>query len=349
MSRHGTLSWMALLGLALLPGCTLTSGSVSRREIDPPPESPPPAERSTPYPLVAPPPLPVPQEKIARRTEPPELPAATVRPSAPAEGEEVSRARPAAPPLPEPAPADAPVVHGLRAYLEKRPDRAAVALQSYDRRRQEMLLTVLPFLARVAEQGPTSLTPEEAAEQVRRLRQLESELADRAALQIEDLRLCKHIAGFGQFVPVEEGHEFEAGGGAGEGEPFHIYVELANLSRRRRGAVHETWVAGRLEILDAQGTPVFAKGLRPQVDHSLSPRHDYFIRIDFAIPGRLPPGSYTLRIEIKDVTAVPGLNSSGVSPEALQVPPHRTAVRTCDFKVRLPRSPRPDGGPRAAR
>src|SRR5262249_41084265 len=73
----------------------------------------------------------------------------------------------------------------------------------------------------------------------------------------------------------------------------------------------------------------------PCVDRSLTPRQDCFINFQFPVPSKVPPGEYTLRIQVRD--------DGGPAP--------RAAERSLDFKVtaagsRGPAAPR--GGPAGA-
>jgi hypothetical protein len=373
MSRFCFYTMAAGLGAALLSGCV---PSHFRKRPDPvvveqpavPPGSPyhPQTDRS---------------EKIDMPAEPPRLsagfekygPRVDVVPLPPLPHPEPPQ-EPVGPPVPEPkvGPPEEPIVVALRAYREKRLPEALEALQHYDKPSQDLLLVVLPFLARLTEGGdrlsPREVShvveqlllarvagggaekagPREAAELVEQLRALEASLRCRAALRVEKMAFCKKINGFGRIEPHSEGHAFEAGAGGRPGELVQVYVELANCSGKKNGPWHETWLAGRVEIRDPEGTVVWVENIPPRPDRSLSPRNDYFINYSFWVPPKLPPGrTYTLWVQVKDVTGLPP-REGGVSPEALEVPAHRTAEASLVFKVSGPQTVRglgPDAEP----
>lgn len=332
--------WLPLAGLLFCSGCSLMGRSsdattsliptVTERPLPP---------LGSPYHAQLPPLPPVmPVEKVARHAEPPDA-RGIARPCAPDLIETVGMIRPVAHPVSEPARSnDEPLVAGLRAYLGGRPDLAVDALRAYDKPNQDLLLVVLPVLERMTKGSVAALTPEEAADSAARIRALGADLSSKAALRIERLSLCRRIAGFGDFIPFPEGYEFQSGSAERDGEPFQVYIELSNLSRRRGSGGFETWVAGHLKVLDFKGRTVAELGFKPLLDRSLSAKHDYYVSVKYAIPSHLPPGRYTLVVEVKDVTGVPGIGTAGVRADPHPLPRSRIAVSSCDFKVVVSRS-----------
>jgi hypothetical protein len=228
---------------------------------------------------------------------------------------------------------DEPIVTALRAYLNKQPEQALEALHHYGKPNQDVLLIVLPLLARLAEGSLKEVGSAEATGLLGQLRSLENVIRDHAALHIDKMLFCRKINGFGRIEPIEKGHLFEAGREGKPGEWVQVYVELANVASKQNGSWHETWLAGRVEIRDFNRKVVWFENHPPCPDRSHSPRRDYFISYHFWVPPCLPPGRYTLQVEIKDVTLLPVRDSAGVSPQPLEVPPQRRASRSLDFQV----------------
>ncbi len=347
--RYGFFRWTASLAAALLPGCAHTfwpgpsasTGTEAPSRFGPSPTARAEGRPISPYHPEPPDAVAGRNQKYAMRTEPPEQTPGTLRPVGPADNEMAGTARPTAPPLPETTRrSDEPLLISLRAYLDKRPEEALEALRSYDKSNQDMLLAVLPFLARLSEGSLATLKPEEAAHHIGQFRALEASLAARAPLKIEQMQFCKRATGFGEYIPLEEGHEFQAGAGDCDGETVKVYVELANLSQRRNGLGYETWAAARVEILDFKGVVVAEKVYMPEGDLSRSPKHDYYYTLRFAIPSKVPPGRYTLRLEVKDVTGLPGMGTQGLTPQSLDVPRGRVDMRCRDITVVAPRARR---------
>jgi hypothetical protein len=93
-------------------------------------------------------------------------------------------------------------------------------------------------------------------------------------------------------------------------------VEVQNFTSERHSSLYRTRLASSLCIRDRQQQIVwrqdFPEGSQPDV--SRTPRHDYFLNCCFRVP-QLPPGPYTLSIQVTDV------------------PTQRAAERTLDFEV----------------
>jgi hypothetical protein len=240
-------------------------------------------------------------------------------------------------PAPQPPP-EAPLVAALRCVLEKHPAEALPLLQGYNKADQDLLLRLLPLAARVSEGGLDRIGPEEMAAILDQLHALTLALRPRAALTLDKMCFCRKIDNFGQYEPLPEGHVFQAGGGDRLGEWVQVYVEVKNFTSRPCGPVYETALASELAIFNAQKERVWFS--RPAaVERSLSPRQDYFVNFQFAMP-RLPQGLYTLRITVFDKAAPPG----GSTP--------RTASCSLDFQVAVGatvrgQAPEGDESPRA--
>lgn len=223
-----------------------------------------------------------------------------------------------------PARSDAPLVTALRALLEKHPPEEAVALlQTYDPGQQKLLSDLLALAASLADGGLTRARPSDVAALLDRLEALEQALRPRAALVMEKLCFCSAIDNFGLYVPLGDGHGFRAPGAGQPGERVQVYAEVRNFTSQPVRDQFETKLKGTLEIHDGKsGRPLVSYDLSC-TDRSRTPRRDFFVNFHFDVPARLPPGSYTLWVHIKDVT--PGPDGSPQAP--------RAARRSLDFRV----------------
>jgi hypothetical protein len=236
-------------------------------------------------------------------------------------------------------PPEAPVVSALRALLDKRPAEALECLKAYDKANQEMLLCLLPLAVRLTEGGLQQPQPAELAALLEQLRILERPLAERSALTIDKMCLCRKIESYGVYERIPDDGAFVAGAGEQAGDLVQVYVELGNFACKQQGNGFETCLASMLEIRDYRGNLVWRRDFPAQPDRSRSPRHDYFINYRFCVPPHVPPGSYVLWVQVKDLTGQPGKDA----------PDFRTARRSVDFRVRANGTDRgPWGGPGVA-
>ncbi len=351
--RIGLLTCVVGLGAALLPGCAPTTGVMAIDPRDHVPDLPnlggdprsPYHQLPDPRPTPAEAIKPVNHEKPATDEVPPVKKNDTPAPPAPTAAPPVTM-RPAAsisPPPPQEskkAPADEPLVVALRAYMQKRPADALEALSRYQKSNQDMLLVALPFAARLTEGDIDKVSPREAAELADMVQGVEERLRQRAALRIEKMIFCRQIDDFGEYVPRESVNNmpaFEAGTGDQPGETVRVYVELRNVSSRQHGDSYETRLAGSIELLDFNGRSAFPKKDFPPEQHrGQSPRHDFFVNCSFSVPRSVPPGRYTLRVEVRDITNLP----ADAVAEKHSPPSHRVAHSTLDLQVIEPKPER---------
>ncbi len=216
---------------------------------------------------------------------------------------------------------DSPIVTALRDMLQNRSPEALEQLRAYDGVSRDLLLTLLPLAARIGDGGLDHATPQETAVLLEQVRQVEAVLRPRAALTLDRVAFCRQIRGFGDCEPWPADHVFQPESDDHRGERIQVYAEVRNFTCRPRGPAYETSLAGVVEIRD------FNKGLAARLDfpacveRSQTPRQDYFVNFQFHLP-RLPPGRYTLRVQVKDVLA----------PASDDAAP-RTAGRSLDFSV----------------
>jgi hypothetical protein len=216
-------------------------------------------------------------------------------------------------------------VAALRSLLEKHPSDEVVALlESYDAGEREVLTDVLRLAVRLGDRDLARATPQDVAVILTRLESLERALRPRAPLALEKLCFCRSIDNFGIFTPLEDGHDFRAAGPNQPGERVQVYAEVRHFTSRPVGDAFETVLKGTLEIRDSTGSrPPITYDLEPVTDRSRTPRRDFFVNFHFDVPPRLLPGSYTLWVQVKDIT--PASDGSAKAP--------RVARRSLDFRV----------------
>lgn len=337
MSRHASLFTTSLATLASwLSGCAHTNqvpingSSTAAVQVVKQQES----SRSAPAVVVTEP------RKKAEEPAPPITTVAATPPTTPPFVVPESFAEPPGPTLPQvPTPPPTPVptkpilevaedpalIAALRSYLKRQPAEALAQLGRLDQRKQEDLLMLLPLIVKLSEKNLNELTPQEAQQDAAQLQQFLQKLRQQAELLIPRMCFCTRIEKFGTYEPLPDNHVFRPG------EPVLVYVELQNvscLSEVRQVELPNTSSIGEerrfvtrltsaLQIKAYNGDVVWNHDLadRVQTDVSLSPRWDFFSTLTFGVPDNLKPGSYTLRVQIKDV------------------PTGRVITRTLDFRV----------------
>jgi hypothetical protein len=224
-------------------------------------------------------------------------------------------------------------VAALRCVLEKRPGEALGLLQRYDKSSQELLLALLQVAAPLGEGDLGRASPQEAAVLLDRLNALAQALRARAPFTVDKICFCRAVWSFGAYEPLPNDCQFRAGTGELPGERVLVYAEVRNFASRPRDNFYETCLAGTLEILDFHGRLVTKLDLRC-VDLSLTPRQDCFIKFQFPVPPKVPPGQYTLRVWVR--------NEGGPAPRV-------AAPCTLDFRVTAAGSRGPAAAPRDGR
>jgi hypothetical protein len=322
------LAFAVGLGASLLSGCHI----VPPRPSDPidPDDGPRPTGPSNTYhlstvveqPFVIAPPPPPEVSPVGFKPEPdPGQQASLVGPTEPPKlvNTDVLRASDLNPNRPE-----EPVIAAMRCLLENRPAEALLLLGRYDQPNQDILIEVLPWLVRLAKGGSLE---EASAKELTNLQEqvdaLAQALRSRSTLGIDKMCFCRRVKGFGEYEPLPAGYVFRAGSDDTGGERMQIYVEVRNFSSRLVGSLHETRLASKVEIRDANGAVEWRKDIPAEPDRSLSPRHDYYFICYLPVPPDLPPGRHSLVVEVRDLTGQ--ANKS--------VPPHRIARQELSFDV----------------
>jgi hypothetical protein len=204
-----------------------------------------------------------------------------------------------------PIEADPTVVSVLRAMLDNRPDRAMEAIQRCPPNNQKLLLILMSMISDLGG-GKVDVTDPVSAEHLDDLiRSAHLELRPHLPLKIEKMFFCRDIKSFGNYEPLPPRYEFRAGGGDHCGEMVQVYLELRNFPVRTQGDMFESTLASKIEIRDGQDQPVFRHDEQARVFRSRSPRSDMFFKYQFEVPPHLPPGTYSLSIEIDDTQSQP--------------------------------------------
>jgi hypothetical protein len=201
----------------------------------------------------------------------------------------------------EQVPPESALLAAVRFVLVNRPEQAREALRRCPANNQALLEILLPLLADLAE-GRVDATNAENVQHVNE--QFEAgvaQLKPYLPLNISQMCFCKDAKSFGYFEPLPPRTEFRAGIDDHCGEMVRVYLELRNLTVRQSGAIFESSLVSKLEIRDSQDRTVFRHDDHAPPFKYRSQRNDVFLQCQFEVPPKLPPGTYTLWIEITDV------------------------------------------------
>jgi hypothetical protein len=203
-----------------------------------------------------------------------------------------------------------PLVAALRCYLDKRPAEALAWLQRYDKGNQDLLVTLLPLVARLSEGSLQRADQREVGAFVSQLEGAEASLRHHANLKINKFCFCERIKRFGAYKEFEEGHEFRPG------DRVNVYLELENFSTTVHGKYYRVSLSSEGEIRRFNRDPIWKLNFNDadQAQISLTRLHDFFYAYSFVIPP-LATGHYTLWLRLTDV------------------PTKRTVEHTLDFHI----------------
>jgi hypothetical protein len=206
---------------------------------------------------------------------------------------------------PEPA-----LLVALRAHIENKPERAIEAIRALDKSNQDLVLALLPVLARGATANLAG-DPMAATMLVEQLRSAAARLEPFAALRIEAATFCEAVHGFGRYTPWPVNKPYLPNASA------QLYLEVRNLVSQPlpaggpRGETFLTQARARVEVLDAYKNPV----LQPDPDdyrrrvklvlfevkrYTRAPVQDFHVLYAFPVPAT--PGVYTVTVELSDAT-----------------------------------------------
>jgi hypothetical protein len=287
----------------------------------PPPTRAPASSPPSPYHINTIEPLPRVEPPPAPPVEPIRLPAAEIQNTA------VQTESPRAVPVPGPTervalipPPDEPLVEALRRLLQGRPaEEAEEALRRCDKADPKLMLELLRTVTLCREIGRGDADLEAA------LQQLAADLRARAPLSLGAVCFCSEIKAFGVYKPLAaepQRARFRSGGDL-PGEPMQLYIEVRDFYNRPLNGAYETRLSARVEIRDERGKTLAEHHIRPRIERSLSPLHDYSFPLIIPVPAHLPLGYYTLRLDVCDETPPP--------PDRPLMP--RVAHRELSFEV----------------
>lgn len=197
---------------------------------------------------------------------------------------------------------EVPLLAAVRAYTEGRPEKAIEIIRTLEKPNQDLVLALLPILARGAS-ADVNNDPATVAALVGQLHAAAARLEPRAALRIDKAAFCTDVSGFGRFVPLPANQPYRPNAQA------QFYLEVSNLGSQPVGDGFVTHVHAAVEVRDAHGklveqidpddwrrrVPVvrFEKRLP-----SRSPLHDFHVLYLFSVPAA--PGVYTVTVELRD-------------------------------------------------
>jgi hypothetical protein len=204
----------------------------------------------------------------------------------------ISAAPPDLPVLP--AGGDPPLVRAVRAFQENKPDEAVEHLKAYDPATQQILLSILPPLARLADGKLQQMKPEEMDVLLDQVTRVPNMLRPRASLQAANVRLCREVHNFAHVEPFPDRHEFRPG------DIVYLYMELANFSCTAdpKGGYTVT-LASSLELKDAAGAVVWRADPKEVPDRVSTPPQDYYRNFRLSIPN-VAAGTYALAVKTID-------------------------------------------------
>jgi hypothetical protein len=197
-----------------------------------------------------------------------------------------------------------PLLEALAKFLNNRPDEALEHLRNYDPGNREMFQRVLPMLAQLTQKKLNELSNEERSNLYREFDGLWTFLRSCTELSIDQMCYCESITNAGDYKALPNGHEFRAANGGQLGDPVQIYVQLRNLCSEKRGSWFETRLTSTVAIIDGAGQEQWKYDFTREDGRlrSHTPRPDHFFNYSFMVPTKLPPGDYTLTVEVRDLT-----------------------------------------------
>jgi hypothetical protein len=319
--------WILALGgfCGSLPACTLPGvGRLTKdhvggppvqnaaRQVEPPPPAPPDQEPASPYAAI-----PIPKVVTTEKVRKPEEQLSQVKYREPKIPHELPKAPPAPPPqigldlaeldsesqaeqVSRSAKAEEPaLLSALRCFLNQQPQEAIAWLRRYEEPNQELLLRLLPVTVRLTtEQRLKPVDVEKGTAIVEEFNELLG-VPPQGNPIIDKVCLCEDIKTFGNYRPFPEEHSFQPR------DLVWIYVEVRNFTSARSEAkpgevFYETHLNTSARIKNFARNnqwPLNFHRLGP--DRSRTRRHDYWDSLSFNMPD-LPPGRYTLEIEVED-------------------------------------------------
>jgi hypothetical protein len=186
------------------------------------------------------------------------------------------------------------LLKAVKAFQDNKPDEAVACLKEYDPATQQILLSLLPVLARVSDGKLQQMKPEEMDILLDQLTKVPNMLRPRASLQASNVRLCREVHNFAHTEAFPERHEFRPG------DIVYLYMELANFSCTAdpQGGYTVT-LASSMEMKDASGAVVWKAEPKEVPDKVSTPPQDYYRNFRLSVPN-VASGNYTLTVKTTD-------------------------------------------------
>jgi hypothetical protein len=221
----------------------------------------------------------------------------------------ISATPPNSPQVDSPPAKDEPLVSALHCLLNNQPKEALKHLEGFEGTTQELCMRLLGVLASLNDKRVEQLSPEEKDTLEKQLEGLGLALRSSSELAITKLCLCEQIDGYRLYKQLPENHVFRPPSTPQQqGEYVQVYVELRNITCKPHNNSFLTSVHGVIRVLDEQGKNVYEHNYdrlgKSQTEIRVA-NPDWFWRGDFWVPKGMPPGKYTLTVEIVDEMAQP--------------------------------------------
>jgi hypothetical protein len=197
-----------------------------------------------------------------------------------------------------------PLAEAIECILANRHDEAVRHLQVYDPQTQDWFLRLLPALSILTRKKIQDLDTAEVAVLHEQLLTLLSALRPKTELTIEKACFCEWIKSYGNYKPLPEGYAFVAPSANRPGECVQLYFELRNFASELRKGQYETRLATTVEIRDRAGSVMWSYRFEDenQTVRSRTQLHDHYCSYSFHVPKNIPPGVYSLIVQIADET-----------------------------------------------
>jgi hypothetical protein len=178
--------------------------------------------------------------------------------------------------------------------LAGRRDDAMRPLPSAPRATQDYWMSQIYGLSTWMDSERTPDPARRAAETKRILGDAVKQLGDSAPLTVRNLTFCTSVQYYGSFDAVKSA-EFKPG------QKVLLYAEVENFHTESSPKGFHTAVKFNWQILDSRGNRVGDYVSAMSEDHSLTPKHEFFLTKWFYLPDAMPSGRYTLQFTVEDV------------------------------------------------
>jgi hypothetical protein len=178
--------------------------------------------------------------------------------------------------------------------LAGRRDDAMRPLPSAPRATQDYWTSQIYGLSTWMDSERTPDPARRAAETKRILSEALKPLGDAAPLAVRNLTFCTAVQYYGSFDALKSA-EFKPG------QKVLLYAEVENFHTEPSPKGFHTAVKFNWQILDSRGNRAGDYVSATSEDHSLTPKHEFFLTKWFYLPDAMPSGRYTLQFTVEDV------------------------------------------------